>query len=92
MKTLEFSHRFRPNQQNVIGSGGTSVAPRERPKGNAAANATSNLGLPIQTSIAPRKRPTPSNPNTPAAPAGMLYSAKYATVSEKQLFVENRVF
>ncbi|CAL1548454.1 unnamed protein product [Lymnaea stagnalis] len=42
----------------------TTVAPRQRPRGQAAPAATT-LGLPIQTSIAPRRRPTASNPNTP---------------------------
>ncbi|CAG5124358.1 unnamed protein product, partial [Candidula unifasciata] len=43
-----------------------TIAPRERPHGQpAVAASTAPLGLPVQTSIAPRRRPTPSNPNTP---------------------------
>ncbi|XP_069123273.1 AP2-associated protein kinase 1-like isoform X2 [Argopecten irradians] len=42
----------------------TTVTPRSRPKGQAIPQGTS-LGLPLQTSVAPRKRPTPTqNPNT----------------------------
>ncbi|XP_005095146.1 BMP-2-inducible protein kinase [Aplysia californica] len=57
------------SQKSDISSGtpnmeGTTVAPRQRPRGQAAAT-TATLGLPIQTSIAPRRRPTASNPNTP---------------------------
>ncbi|KAH9502581.1 AP2-associated protein kinase 1, partial [Bulinus truncatus] len=47
----------------------TTVAPRQRPRGQAAP-VTTTLGLPIQTTIAPRRRPTASNPNTPVADVG----------------------
>lgn len=40
----------------------TTVTPRSRPKGQAVPQVNS-LGLPIQTSVVPRKRPTPVNPN-----------------------------
>lgn len=38
------------------------MTPRSRPKGQAVPQVNS-LGLPIQTSVVPRKRPTPVNPN-----------------------------
>ncbi|XP_074647460.1 uncharacterized protein LOC141903265 [Tubulanus polymorphus] len=41
----------------------TTVTPRQRPKGQTIPAAT--LGIPIQTSVAPRKRPVASNPQTP---------------------------
>ncbi|CAG5116996.1 unnamed protein product [Candidula unifasciata] len=49
---------------NAVSVESTTVAPRHRPRGQQTPASTS-LGLPIQTSIAPRKRPTASNPNTP---------------------------
>lgn len=38
------------------------MTPRSRPKGQAVPQVNS-LGLPIQTSVVTRKRPTPVNPN-----------------------------
>ncbi|XP_078317770.1 uncharacterized protein LOC111119098 isoform X3 [Crassostrea virginica] len=47
----------------------TTVTPRSRPKGQAVPQANS-LNLPIQTSVVPRKRPTPTNPNPAVQPSG----------------------
>ncbi|XP_061196230.1 uncharacterized protein LOC133204499 [Saccostrea echinata] len=45
----------------------TTVTPRSRPKGQAMPQ-TNSLNLPIQTSVVPRKRPTPTNPTPPMQP------------------------
>ncbi|XP_041364540.1 AP2-associated protein kinase 1-like [Gigantopelta aegis] len=45
----------------------TTVKPRQRPKGQPVAS-SGGLGLPIQTAVVPRKRPSASNPNTPVDP------------------------
>ncbi|XP_067673227.1 AP2-associated protein kinase 1-like [Haliotis asinina] len=56
-------------QKSVVSSSieSTSVTPRQRPKGSAMPQ-SGGLGLPIQTAIVPRKRPSASNPNTPVDP------------------------
>ncbi|KAI8797329.1 BMP-2-inducible protein kinase [Biomphalaria glabrata] len=80
----------------------TTVAPRQRPKGQAAPT-SATLGLPIQTTIAPRRRPTASNPNTPvvdvgpppttsppyAAPAAVPASPMYSMVPQQVSTVAN---
>ncbi|XP_059167493.1 BMP-2-inducible protein kinase-like isoform X2 [Physella acuta] len=55
--------------QTIVTVESTTVAPRQRPRGQVAP-VSASLGLPIQTSIAPRRRPTASNPNTPVVDVG----------------------
>lgn len=64
IKQQQQQKKGRSQTQPSTGVESTSVAPRQRPKG-AAPPATSGLGLPIQTTIAPRKRPTASTSNPP---------------------------
>ncbi|XP_019636134.1 PREDICTED: BMP-2-inducible protein kinase-like isoform X4 [Branchiostoma belcheri] len=59
-------------------SHGTSITPRERPRGGGMAN----LSLPIETSITPRKRPTPSA--TPTAEIGISLQPPTPTTSAQQ--------
>ncbi|XP_035668570.1 BMP-2-inducible protein kinase-like isoform X8 [Branchiostoma floridae] len=57
---------------------GTSITPRERPRGGGM----TNLSLPIETSITPRKRPTPSA--TPTAEIGITLQPPTPTTSAQQ--------
>ncbi|XP_078660514.1 uncharacterized protein LOC144905049 isoform X3 [Branchiostoma floridae x Branchiostoma belcheri] len=59
-------------------SHGTSITPRERPRGGGM----TNLSLPIETSITPRKRPTPSA--TPTAEIGISLQPPTPTTSAQQ--------
>ncbi|XP_019636124.1 PREDICTED: BMP-2-inducible protein kinase-like isoform X3 [Branchiostoma belcheri] len=75
-KAKQKANRTRATPQAT--SHGTSITPRERPRGGGMAN----LSLPIETSITPRKRPTPSA--TPTAEIGISLQPPTPTTSAQQ--------
>ncbi|XP_078660521.1 uncharacterized protein LOC144905049 isoform X9 [Branchiostoma floridae x Branchiostoma belcheri] len=75
-KAKQKANRTRATPQAT--SHGTSITPRERPRGGGM----TNLSLPIETSITPRKRPTPSA--TPTAEIGISLQPPTPTTSAQQ--------